>query len=70
MASALVLLALTNGLRAAGPACEIVDFQFRAPDGATQISVAGSFNQWDPAAAPMELGDDGLWHTSLCLAPG
>ncbi|MCB9474252.1 MAG: hypothetical protein H6678_10625 [Candidatus Delongbacteria bacterium] len=70
MASALVLLALTKGLRAAGPACEIVDFQFRAPDGATQISVAGSFNQWDPAAAPMELGDDGLWHTSLCLAPG
>lgn len=37
---------------------------------ARQVSVAGSFNDWSPEAAPMSCRDDGTWGVELRLAPG
>jgi 1,4-alpha-glucan branching enzyme len=37
---------------------------------AKSVSLAGTFNNWDPNADPMEKGEDGLWRTTLELAPG
>lgn len=34
------------------------------------VSVAGSFNGWDPSAAPMTRQSDGSFRTTLSLAPG
>jgi 1,4-alpha-glucan branching enzyme len=39
-------------------------------DGAQGVFLAGSFNDWDPARAPMERQDDGSWNAELELAPG
>ena len=40
-----------------------------APD-AQDVSVAGTFNGWDPMKAPMSRTADGTWHITLKLAPG
>ncbi len=37
---------------------------------AGQVQVAGTFNDWDPKAAPMRQGADGTWHTTLTLPRG
>ena len=39
-------------------------FQLWAPE-ADQVSVAGDFNRWDPAAAPMTQDGTGLWKAFL-----
>jgi len=46
-----------------------VSFEYAAPD-AGGVTVAGEFNGWDPAAAPLVQGDDGIWRVTLELAPG
>lgn len=47
-----------------------VVFQFRANPGST-ISLAGSFNNWDPTAKVLQSkGNDGLYTGILMLAPG
>jgi 1,4-alpha-glucan branching enzyme len=47
-----------------------VVFQFRAAAGCT-IGLAGSFNNWDPAAKVLQnKKDDGLYTGILMLAPG
>jgi len=40
-----------------------------APD-AHEILLAGSFNDWDPAALAMTRGADGEWSVELQLPPG
>ncbi|MEW6757625.1 MAG: isoamylase early set domain-containing protein [Acidobacteriota bacterium] len=47
----------------------LVTFQFRA-DEAASVSVAGTFNDWDPARAPMVRGENGEWRLQLILPPG
>ena len=34
------------------------------------VSVAGSFNDWQPAATPMIALGEGLWRTEINLPPG
>jgi 1,4-alpha-glucan branching enzyme len=38
--------------------------------GAGQVSVAGSFNDWQPSAAPLKNLGDGHWRLDLTLHPG
>ncbi len=40
------------------------------PGGIGSMSVAGTFNQWDLAATPMERGDDGVWRAEVELPAG
>ena len=44
-------------------------FAFPAPD-AGQVCLAGDFNNWDPKAAPMHKGPEGIWRLSVALGPG
>lgn len=44
-------------------------FSLRAPE-ATQVFVAGSFNEWNPTAKPLGLISDGTWTCTLMLDPG
>ena len=37
---------------------------------AEQVSVAGSFNQWNPQANLLERDDDGSWKCTLVIDPG
>ncbi|KAF2956583.1 isoamylase early set domain-containing protein [Marinitoga sp. 38H-ov] len=37
---------------------------------ASKVFLAGSFNNWDPSAHPMEKSKNGLWKIMLKLAPG
>jgi len=48
----------------------LVRFVLYAP-GARRVAVAGTFNQWDRAAAPlMPAGTSGVWTTTLALPVG
>ena len=38
--------------------------------GAKQVSLCGDFNAWAADAAPMKRDADGLWDTTITLAPG
>lgn len=44
-------------------------FALVASDAST-VHVAGSFNNWDPAATPLAKGIDGSWEVVLDLKPG
>ena len=44
-------------------------FQFCAPE-ATEVYLAGDFNNWDTQAAPMKKDKKGMWKTALLLKPG
>lgn len=46
------------------------EFAFDAPPGAELVGLAGSFNGWDAAAAPMSRGGDGLFRAAVELGPG
>jgi hypothetical protein len=47
-----------------------VRFVLFAPD-AQQVSLAGTFNQWDPAATPLvRTGTPGVWSATLTLPAG
>jgi len=39
-------------------------------EGAQDIFLAGSFNDWDPTRTPLERQGDGSWKAELELAPG
>ncbi len=54
---------------AAKPAKKKTSFKLRAPE-ATQVFVAGCFNDWDPTADPLMQGDEGTWTCTLMLEPG
>ncbi len=44
-------------------------FKLQAP-GATQVYVAGCFNDWDATANPLEQDDEGVWTCTLLVEPG
>jgi 1,4-alpha-glucan branching enzyme len=46
-----------------------VRLQYHVPE-AKRVCVAGSFNDWQPDAAPMQPQADGLWTIELELPPG
>lgn len=54
---------------AAKPAKKKTTFKLRAPE-ATQVFVAGCFNNWDPAVDPLMPGGEGTWTCTLMLEPG
>ena len=47
----------------------VVRFVLHAPE-AQQVHVAGSFNDWQPTAAPLERTSDGTWVVRLSLQRG
>jgi AMP-activated protein kinase-like protein len=54
----------------ASTATVYVRFVLYAPT-AKQVSVAGTFNQWDPQASPLaRAAGDGVWTVTLPLPPG
>lgn len=78
LAAAAATAAVVVSLRAPGspqpPAAATetvyVRFVLYAPT-AKQVSVAGTFNQWDPQAAPLaRAAGDGVWTVTLPLPPG
>lgn len=46
-----------------------VPFKCAQPD-AQQVCVAGTFNDWSPAASPMIRVEHGLWVKQIMLPPG
>ena len=67
-----VALALLLLRPIATPAAATVTVRFVlfAPD-AQQVSLAGTFNQWDPAATPLvRTGTPGVWSATLTLPAG
>jgi 1,4-alpha-glucan branching enzyme len=59
----------TTAKAGAKPAKKKATFKLRAPD-ATQVFIAGCFNEWNPTTDPLRLGDDGTWTCTLMLDPG
>jgi hypothetical protein len=48
-----------------------VAFRFKPPKGARSVSVAGSFNEWNPSTLAMDGPDnDGFYSATLVLKPG
>ena len=47
----------------------LISFAFLAPE-ARLVSLLGDFNNWDPAAMPMDKGIDGVWCLRVALSPG
>jgi 1,4-alpha-glucan branching enzyme len=53
------------------PAQELTKVKFRYLNPhATDVRLAGSFNNWDTTATPMEKRTEGHWETELKLSPG
>jgi 1,4-alpha-glucan branching enzyme len=48
---------------------EKAKFEFSAPE-AKEVSLAGSFNQWNTQANPMKKDKKGIWKATLSLEPG
>ena len=46
-----------------------INFYCTAPD-ATAVCLAGDFNDWDPAAQPMQRQADGTWFAQIHLPHG
>lgn len=53
----------------AGPAKKKTSFKLRAPE-ATQVFVAGCFNDWNQTASPLMQEGEGTWTCTLMLEPG
>jgi 1,4-alpha-glucan branching enzyme len=51
------------------PCYQTVHFEFFAPE-ARAVFLAGSFNDWSPAATPMHRQTEVKWVTKLLLPPG
>lgn len=47
----------------------LVQFVLTAPK-ASQVTVVGDFNEWDPAATPMVRGEGGAWTAAIPVSPG
>ena len=51
-------------------ACKKVEFQLAATPG-SKVSVAGTFNNWDPEKNPMKDNpENGLYKTVIAIPPG
>lgn len=51
------------------PRPQCIRLEFTSTD-AREVCVAGSFNDWKPAATPMVVLDNGRWLKKLPLPPG
>jgi AMP-activated protein kinase-like protein len=51
------------------PKTVTINFALRRPD-AKQVSLCGDFNGWSRSTTPMKQHTDGLWKTTVALAPG
>ena len=51
------------------PQNEKIRIQFHHPS-ASEVCIAGSFNDWNPQATPLSSQGDGTWKTELSLNPG
>ena len=71
LAAGLGLLALFLARRAPESASDAgIAFSLDAP-GASQVSLVGDFNNWDPAATPLtRVSDTGHWEAVVPLTPG
>ena len=82
MKKILVLLALSTALmlglfaQAPAPAGDTVDVTFtytpsrREAQTVTEVTLAGSFNNWDGFATPLTKGNDGVWSAKVPLKKG
>jgi hypothetical protein len=70
VAAVLVLLVTRAPAPSASHRVAFVRFVLYAP-GASQVAVAGTFNQWDPSVAPLvPAGAAGVWTVTLALPVG
>ena len=62
---------LPPGVADVSTTCELrlVQFVLRAPK-ASQVTVVGDFNQWDPVATPMMRRQGGAWTAAIPVSPG
>lgn len=60
---------MTKKTTTAKKALKSVEFSCVAPK-AQSVFVAGTFNDWNPEAAPLSFATNGKWSTKLKLAPG
>jgi len=51
------------------PAKKKIMFKIEAPD-ASDVCVAGDFNDWDRTSHPLQCNTHGVWNTSLMLPLG
>jgi 1,4-alpha-glucan branching enzyme len=58
-----------DNARVAGPQLVPVRFEFTHPT-AVSVSIAGTFNDWQPEAKPMHPLGDGRWLKETVLPPG
>jgi len=69
-AAAALVLFLSRPAPTPAAATVTVRFVLFAPE-AQQVALAGTFNQWDPAATPLvRTGAPGVWATTLTLPAG
>jgi hypothetical protein len=54
---------------AGGPAIDTVDFVLRTA-AESGVVLVGDFNDWDPAATPLQRVADGVWAVTMPLRPG
>ena len=59
----------TAGPPTNGPTKKRGTFSLHAPE-ASQVCVAGTFNDWDPEARPLKQDKKGTWRTWTSLEPG
>jgi hypothetical protein len=57
------------GVTPAAPKTLTVRFAIHKPD-AKGVSLCDEFNGWSPTATPMKRHNDGIWETTVALAPG
>lgn len=58
-----------NGNNGDTPESKRIHFEFASPT-AESVSIAGSFNDWQPNATPMIALGQGRWAKDLALTPG
>lgn len=51
------------------PSKKRATFRLEAPD-AREVFLAGTFNEWNPAARPLKRDKNGIWATMMMLGPG
>ena len=51
------------------PSKKRVQFKLADPE-AKEVTLAGSFNDWDPTARFLKVDGKGIWKTSMMLGPG
>ena len=64
-----MLVLLATAVTATAAHATAVTFRYRSPTPANSVNLAGSFNQWDTGATPME-NVDGVWKVTVDLPPG